>query len=576
MNAKVKKLISYYKPYKKDLFWDLFFSALSASIDIIIPLIIQYIINNAPQFEKHQNIESTIILGCSIFLLLIVLYFCNKHMKNQGKNIAIKIEEDMNIELFEHYQKLSFNFYDKNSTGKLLSRMMVDVRNISNVLQLIPERIFVGFTIKFIAVFTAFFIINPIFGFAAFIVFVFIFIAFLCFLRKTNRAYMECHESTSNYSGMVEESLAGMRTVQSFGNQKAQALKFRKFVGAHYKNVRSIVTASSSMFASSLTFTTGIIPLIAIISIFFTMNRGINIKEMIILMLFTSIIIQPISQTFAIVEIFQDSWAGYKRFFEILAMKPEIVNSKDAMVLKNIDGNIEFKNVSFQYQKNEKNIFKNLDLKIHAGEFVALVGSSGAGKSTLCNLIPRFYDVSNGEILLDGENIKHIKLESLRKNIGFVHQDTFLFSGTIEENIRYGKLDATESEIIEAAKNAYAHNFIMKFPDKYNTKIGPRGTKLSGGQKQRIAIAKVFLKNPPILIFDEATSNLDNESERYIQKSMQKLSKDRTTIVIAHRLSTIRNAKRILVISDGKVVEEGTHEQLLKQGGVYFDFYNLL
>lgn len=293
-------------------------------------------------------------------------------------------------------------------------------------------------------------------------------------------------------------------------------------------------------------------------------------------MLFTSIIIQPISQTFAIVEIFQDSWAGYKRFFEILAMKPEIVNSKDAMVLKNIDGNIEFKNVSFQYQKNEKNIFKNLDLKIHAGEFVALVGSSGAGKSTLCNLIPRFYDVSNGEILLDGENIKHIKLESLRKNIGFVHQDTFLFSGTIEENIRYGKLDATESEIIEAAKNAYAHNFIMEFPDKYNTKIGPRGTKLSGGQKQRIAIAKVFLKNPPILIFDEATSNLDNESERYIQKSMQKLSKDRTTIVIAHRLSTIRNAKRILVISDGKVVEEGTHEQLLKQGGVYFDFYNLL
>ncbi len=576
MNAKLRKLVSYYKPYKKELFLDLFFSALSALIAITIPLIIRYITYNVSQFEKQKAIEITTLLAFGVLLLLVVLYFCNKHMKNQGKNIAIKIEEDMCVELFEHYQKLSFSFYDEQSTGKLLSRMMVDVRNISNVLHLIPERVIIGFTIRFIAVFTAFFIINMIFGFVALVVFIFIFILFVCFVRKTNKAYMKSHESMSNFSGMVEESLSGMRTVQSFGNQKTEGLKFRKFVGAHYKNVRSIVNASSFMFATILTFTTGIIPLIVVIAILFTMNGGINIGEIITLMLFTDIIIQPISQLLELIEISQDSWAGYKRFFEVLTMKPEIVDSKNSIVLENIDGDIEFKDVLFKYQKTEKNIFENLNLKIFAGEFIALVGSSGVGKSTLCNLIPRFYDVLSGEILIDGENIKNVKLENLRKNIGFVHQDTFLFSGTIAENIRYGKPDATEDEIIEAAKNAYAHDFIMNFPNKYNTKIGQRGAKLSGGQKQRIAIARVFLKNPPILIFDEATSNLDNESERYIQKSMKKLSKNRTTIVIAHRLSTIKNAKRILVISKGKIAEEGTHNQLIEKNGEYAEFYSLL
>jgi len=572
--SKLTKLISYYKPYKKELFLDLFFSALSALATVAIPLVMRYIINDVINFESQKAIRITILLAISILLLFVLLYFCNKYMKNQGKSIAIKIEEDMCVELFEHYQKLSFSFYDEQSTGKLLSRMTVDVRNISEVLHLIPERILVGFVIKFVAVFTAFFMINVIFGFVALCILVIIFTSLFHFGRKVDKEYMKSHESMSNFNGMVEESLSGIRTVQSLGNQQIENLKFRKLVKEHYKDVKSIVRISSTVYATMMSFINGLIPIMAVIAIIFGIYGHLNLGELITLMLFTDIILQPIWQILELMEIAQNSWAGYKRFTEVLSIKPEIDDSPNAITLKNINGNIEFKHVSFNYGKVRKSIFKDLNFEINAGEYIALVGQSGAGKSTICNLIPRFYDVLNGEILVDGINVKDIKLESLRKSIGFVHQDTFLFSGTVMENISYGNPNSTDKEIIEAAKSAYAHDFITHFPEGYNAQIGQRGVKLSGGQKQRLAIARVFLKNPPILIFDEATSNLDNESERFIQKSMEELSRSRTTIVIAHRLSTIINARRILVISNGQIAEDGNHKELLNKNGIYAEFYN--
>jgi len=575
MNSKLKKLISYYKPYKKKLALDLFFSALSALAAIAIPLIIRYITNDVFQFERQEAIRVTIWLAISIFGLFILLYLCNRYMKNQGKIMGLKIEEDMCTELFNHYQKLSFNFYDNQSTGKLLSRMTVDIRNISKILHTVPEE-GLSFLIKFIAVFTVFFMINIIFGFVALGIFGLIFLLFLYVVPKVDKAYVQSHESISSFNGIVEESLAGMRTIQSFGAEKTENIKFQNLIKNYFKDVRAVVKISSFIYASFMSFINGLIPILAVIAILFRINENLNIGELITLMLFTDIIIAPLWSILELLETAQESWVGYKRLIEVLAIEPEIIDSPDAVVIDNFKGNIKFKDVSFNYAKSKTMIFKHLDFNINPGEYIALVGSSGTGKSTLCNLIPRFYDVSNGEILIDGINVKDIKIENLRQNIGFVHQDTFLFSGTIIENIRYGNPNATDEEIIEAAKNAYAHDFIMEFPDGYDTQIGQRGVKLSGGQKQRLAIARVFLKNPPILIFDEATSSLDNESELFIQKSMEKLSKNRTTIVIAHRLSTIRNAKRIFVMDGGKIAEEGTHNELLAKNGVYAEFYNLL
>lgn len=394
--------------------------------------------------------------------------------------------------------------------------------------------------------------------------------------KKTCKSWEKNLDRISSVNSQIEDSLTGMRVVKSFTNENLETEKFKTKIKTSFiakkEHLKLWARGLSGVFSLASLYSSFLIVTGSIL----ILNNYLPIADLLTFIVYEFILIGPIFGFMNLVESMSRSIAGYNRFIETIETQPDIVNHLDALEHKNVNGFISIKNVTFKYENTDKNVLENFSLDIAAGEYVALVGSSGVGKSTVCSLIPRFYDVSRGKILIDGINIKSIKLENIRENIGFVQQDTFLFSGTVLENIKYGKPDATNEEVVTVAKNAYAHDFIMDLPNGYEAYVGPRGLRLSGGQKQRIAIARVFLKNPPILIFDEATSSLDNESERYIQKSMEKLAENRTTIVIAHRLSTIRNAKRILVMADGKIVEEGTHDELLAKNGVYTDFYNFL
>lgn len=572
----MKKLFLLYKPYKKELCLDLLFSAIYALCTIAIPLMIQYILNKLFQSINHSFNLFEFLLIASIILFFILLFICSRYMKKQGRIIGLKIEKSMIFELFDHYQKLSYDFYDQNDTGALLSRMTVDVRNISRALHVIPEEI-LSFFIKVTAALIVFFSINVIFGMLTFVIIFSVIFVFFVFIRpQLDKVFLNSHESFSYFQAKAEESLSGIRTIQSLGAQCVERGKFKRQLEMYVKDMIKVTNISSLAYAFFISFVNCLIPIFTIVALFFCAKGLINFTGLIIIMLFTDVIVSPIWSILELMEIAQDSWAGYKRFYEILSVKPNIVDSPNAVNLENIKGNIEMRKVSFSYFNSNVNLFENLNLKIYQGDYVAIVGLSGAGKSTLCKLIPRFYEVSDGEILIDGVNVKNIKLKNLRENIGFVHQDTFLFSGTIMDNIRYGKQTASDNEIIAAAKNAYAHDFIEKLPEKYNTQVGQRGLMLSGGQRQRIAISRIFLKNPPILIFDEPTSSLDNDSEQYVQEAIKNLAENRTTIVVAHKLSTIKNAKKILVMDKGKFVCQGTHKELLKKNNLYSRLYRLL
>lgn len=543
-------------------------------IVLIIPMIVRYITNRVFKFEINYAIKVIIVLSIVVFILSAINYACNRYTNYYGRNMGSEIEKDMCNELLDHYQKQSFSFFDENKTGKLTAIMTVDIRNISFFLHFAPETI-LDFSIRTIGALIVFFTINAWFGSISALILGLVLLYTSYFIPKIQNATKTSHEEVSDLNAEIEETLSGIRIVQSFVNEKLKSKKFYELNKQHLNNQKKIHKIDSILNSGLNSFIIGLIPIITIISTFFVINGNLSMNDLITYVLYIDILISPIFTITALIQNYQESIVGYKKFFNVLKIKSKITNFPDALVLKNIKGSIEFTNVFFKYEKSSKNVFQNFNLKINSGECVALVGSSGAGKTTLCDLIPRFYDVSSGEILIDGINIKKIKLSNLRRNIGFVHQDAFLFSGTIMENISYGKPSATDEKIITAAKNAYAHDFIMSFPKGYATIVGQRGAKLSGGQKQRISIARVFLKNPPILIFDEATSSLDNESEKYIQKSMEKLSENRTTIVIAHRLSTIKNIKRILVLANGRIMEEGSHEELLVKNNIYTEFYNL-
>ena len=575
MSKKAKKFVSYYKPYKRVFFTDMFFALLVSAITLIYPMIVRYITNNVlVNYETAAAMPIIFKLALAMIGLAIIELISNFYIAYQGHVMGAKIEFDMRNEIFEHFQKLSFNFYDNKKIGQLMSRITNDLFDITELCHHGPEDIVISI-IKFAGAFIILLTVNVQ---LTLLVFAFLPIMLYYALKmksKMNTVSRSNRERIADINAQIEDNLSGIRVVKSFANENVEMKKFNK------GNLRFLDSKSNYYFIMAA-FHSGLGLFISLINAaviigggFFILKKTISLGDLLTFLLYINNLIDPVKKLINFTEQFQNGITGFDRFMEILEIEPDIQDKKGAKELKNVKGDIEFKNVSFQYEGTDSDIFTNINLKVKAGEYMALVGPSGVGKTTMCSLIPRFYEVSEGNILIDGKDIKDVTLKSLRRNIGIVQQDVYLFAGTVLDNIRYGKLDATEEEIIEAAKNANAHDFIMGLPEGYDTYIGQRGTKLSGGQKQRLSIARVFLKNPPILIFDEATSALDNESEKVVQESLEKLAKNRTTFVIAHRLTTIKNAKTIIVLTEEGIREKGTHEELLNLDGTYASLYNV-
>lgn len=573
MSERSKKFLSYYRPYLKLFLADMFCAMIAAGITLVFPMIIRYITGTV---LIADNFEMGIIYKLGIFMVVLVIveYLCNYFVAYQGHVMGVYMERDLRNELFQHYQKLSFSFYDEQKTGQLMSRLTNDLFSLTELYHHGPEDIVISF-IKF---FGAFIILATINLKLTLIVFAFIPVmgAFIYYYnRKMKRAFKRNKQRVGDINARIEDNLSGIRVVKSFGNESHEIIKF------HDENSRYVSSKKNSYFYmgkfhSGLGAFTSMVTVAAVFfGAIFISNDGLNTADLIAFLLYINNLIDPVKKFINFTEQFQDGITGFERFMEILEIEPDIKDKKDTHNLLDVKGAIEYRHVGFRYNQKSDYVLKDIDLKVAPGEYIALVGSSGAGKTTICSLLPRFYEVSEGDIFIDGQNIKDIKLNSLRQNIGIVQQDVYLFAGTILDNIRYGRFDATDEEIIEAAKKANAHDFIMELPDGYDTDCGQRGVKLSGGQKQRLSIARVFLKNPPILIFDEATSALDNESEHIVQQSLESLAKNRTTLVIAHRLSTIKNAKRICVLSTKGIEEEGTHDELLAKNGQYATFYKM-
>lgn len=568
MNSRVRKFFSYYKPYLGLLSADLLCAMLASAAALMIPLCIRYITTN------NLGIGEIYMMGGVMLALVAVYAACHAFIDYKGHLMGALMERDMRKELFDHYQKLSFTFYDEHKTGQLMTRVSNDTFHLAELYHHGPEDIVIS-TLNFVGAIVILMSINVKLALVAFIFIPIMGVYGWYFSRRMYVALRESSDKIEDVNTQVEDSLAGIRVVKSFTNENVEKDKF-----AHENE--TFLKSRQKGYKAETYFYTGLIALTQLMTIAIVVfgavsiaNGNLELADLLTFILYIVILIEPIQRLGNFIRLYQEGIAGFNRFMEVLEIEPDIQDASDAKDLGDVKGNIEFQNVSFKYKEDYDHVLKNLCLKINAGEYVALVGPSGVGKTTLCSLIPRFYEVSEGRILVDGHDVKAIKAQSLRKNIGLVQQDVYLFAGTVGENIRYGKTDATDEEVISAAKQANAHDFIMSLPHGYNTDIGQRGVKLSGGQKQRLSIARVFLKNPPILIFDEATSSLDNENERAVQNSLEKLIKNRTTIVIAHRLSTIRNAKKILVLTDEGIKEQGTHHELLAQEGIYANLYHM-
>ena len=578
MNARGKKFLSYYKPYRGLLVADLACAFVVAAITLVLPLGARYITKilegGVSENSAPNALEQIYTVGAVMLALVVIYALCNTFVDYQGHMMGTLMERDMRAELFEHFQKLPFSFYDDQKTGQLMNRITNDTYALGELYHHAPEDIVLA-TLKFLGTFAILMTINvpltltvflflPVMGTYAFY-----------FNGKMNRALRASKDRIGDINAQVEDALSGIRVVKSFSNED---LEVEKFATQNNRFVQSMNEAhkSDAYFYNGMVAFTQLLTVAVIVFGGASIVRGsLDIADLVTYLLYIGILVEPIRTALNFARLYQEGITGFDRFMEMLEVEPDIRDSVDAAEPLHVQGNVEFKDVKFKYRDDHDHVLKNISLDIRAGEYIALVGPSGAGKTTLSSLIPRFYEVNEGAVLLDGKDIRDVTLCSLRKNIGIVQQDVYLFAGTVADNIRYGKRDAAQEEVVEAAKKANAHDFIMALPDGYDTDIGQRGVKLSGGQKQRLSIARVFLKDPPIIIFDEATSALDNESERAVQNSLETLADKRTMLVIAHRLSTVRNAQRVVVLTDDGIKEQGTHEALIALDGTYAKLYNM-
>lgn len=574
MSKNLKKMFSYYKPYMGIFLADMLFATLSAAVALIIPLVVRYVTTTLIYMSPQQILNRMIYISLFLFTLLAIDCYSRFFIGNYGHVMGAKIEYNMRAEIFAHMQKLSFTFYDDAKVGQLMSRITSDLFDITELLHHGPENI----VLSVLKITGALIILANISGWltlAAFIILPIMFLFAFMLNKKMRRAFKRNREKIAEINAQIEDNLSGIRVVKSFANEDIENEKFKIGNDGFLTAKKNSYHYMGSFQAGVGVFTTLIqVNVIIVGSILIAYNK-IDVTDLITFLLYIGVFTEPIKTLVDFTEQFQNGYTGFERFREIMDIEPDIKDSENATDITDVKGNISFENVTFKYNDGVNDVLNNINLDVTAGEYVALVGPSGAGKTTLCSLIPRFYDATDGVIRIDGIDIKSVTLKSLREHIGIVQQDVYLFAGTIYENISYGKPNATREEIINAAKNANAHDFIMSFPDGYDTDIGQRGIKLSGGQKQRLSIARVFLKNPPILIFDEATSALDNESEKVVKESLEKLAHNRTTFVIAHRLTTIQNAKKILVLTQNGIEESGTHKELLAKGGIYEKLYNM-
>lgn len=572
MNSRTRKFLSYYKPYLGLFLADMACAFLVSGTALLIPICANHITKNILAGNISNPISQIYGMGALMVGLIVVHTACNMFVDYQGHMMGAKMERDMRSELFEHYQKLSFGFYDEQKTGQLMTRLTNDSFDLAELYHHGPEDIVISL-LNFLGAFVILLTVNIRLALIVFLFLPVMTLFIVYFNRKMKIVLRRSHDRIGDINAQVEDTLAGIRVVKSFTNEDVERRKFE------YENDRFLESRKDG-YKSEADFTAGMVSFTHLMTVAVIVFGSISIShatldlaDLVTFLLCIGIMLEPIQRFANFTRLYQEGMAGFDRFMDVLEVVPDIQDSLNAMDVTRVQGNIEFKEVSFKYKEEHDYVLKNISLNIAAGEYVAIVGSSGVGKTTLCSLIPRFYDTSAGTILLDGKDIRDVTLSSLRRNIGVVQQDVYLFAGTVADNIRYGKLDASREEIVEAAKKANAHDFILSLPDGYNTDIGQRGVKLSGGQKQRISIARVFLKNPPILIFDEATSSLDTENEKAVQDSLEKLTDNRTTLVIAHRLSTIRNAQRIIVLTDDGIHEQGTHNELMALNGAYASLY---